>query len=341
MRRRRLAFSRLRDDVAVGRLFTELGPRFKSAPGRLSADPEDRLSARATPRAMAIVQLLDQPAGRARGEGAGRRGHGRREGEREEEDQGGTRRRRRRPPRTRNSSAPAPVALANRRPASFPRGGPFHFARRPPGASETAVSARRPVRVYALPMTAADVYICPRAAAGCARHVVRPPRRRVRAEAAARGRRGRRNLGRVRGLPCRQANGLGQPGQPRIPRRLGRARSAVARRPRGSITVALQIRRLMRPGAGPLGRVALAAEPRRGRDCDRVRRRRDVVRVSILPRAPTFARRRGAAPRVRAGRSRALFARSHRGPQEVVRRARARSRKAGCCRSKAPRPRWW
>ncbi len=31
--RRRLAFDRLRDDVAVGRLFTELGPRFKSRPG--------------------------------------------------------------------------------------------------------------------------------------------------------------------------------------------------------------------------------------------------------------------------------------------------------------------
>lgn len=31
--RRRLAFNRLRDDVAVGRLFTELGPRFKSRPG--------------------------------------------------------------------------------------------------------------------------------------------------------------------------------------------------------------------------------------------------------------------------------------------------------------------
>src|SRR5678809_156743 len=31
--RRRLAFDRLRDDAAVGRLFTELGPRFKSRPG--------------------------------------------------------------------------------------------------------------------------------------------------------------------------------------------------------------------------------------------------------------------------------------------------------------------
>jgi large subunit ribosomal protein L17 len=31
--KRRLAFDRLRDDAAVGRLFTELGPRFKSRPG--------------------------------------------------------------------------------------------------------------------------------------------------------------------------------------------------------------------------------------------------------------------------------------------------------------------
>lgn len=30
---RRLAFSRLRDDVAVGKLFTILGPRYKSRPG--------------------------------------------------------------------------------------------------------------------------------------------------------------------------------------------------------------------------------------------------------------------------------------------------------------------
>lgn len=31
--KRRLAFSRLRDDAAVGKLFTELGPRYQSRPG--------------------------------------------------------------------------------------------------------------------------------------------------------------------------------------------------------------------------------------------------------------------------------------------------------------------
>jgi large subunit ribosomal protein L17 len=57
---RRLAFSRLRDDVAVGRLFTELGPRFKSRPGgylrilKMGYRVGDSA-------AMAIVQLLDQP----------------------------------------------------------------------------------------------------------------------------------------------------------------------------------------------------------------------------------------------------------------------------------------
>jgi large subunit ribosomal protein L17 len=58
--RRRLAFDRLRDDAAVGRLFTELGPRFKSRPGGylriLKIGFRDGDSA-----PMAIVQLLDQP----------------------------------------------------------------------------------------------------------------------------------------------------------------------------------------------------------------------------------------------------------------------------------------
>ena len=43
---RRLAFDRLRDDKAVGVLFKELGPRFKSRPGRLPAHPQDRLPRR-------------------------------------------------------------------------------------------------------------------------------------------------------------------------------------------------------------------------------------------------------------------------------------------------------
>ena len=58
--RRRLAFDRLRDDVAVGKLFGELGPRFRSRPGgylrilKMGWRPGD-----AAP--MALVQLLDQP----------------------------------------------------------------------------------------------------------------------------------------------------------------------------------------------------------------------------------------------------------------------------------------
>ena len=58
--RRRLAFSRLRDDVAVGRLFGELGPRFKARPGgylrilKTGFRPGDSAP-------MALVQLLDKP----------------------------------------------------------------------------------------------------------------------------------------------------------------------------------------------------------------------------------------------------------------------------------------
>jgi len=58
--KRRLAFSRLRDEVAVGKLFNELGPRFKDRPGgylrilKIGRRPGD-----AAP--MALVQLLDQP----------------------------------------------------------------------------------------------------------------------------------------------------------------------------------------------------------------------------------------------------------------------------------------
>lgn len=57
---RRLAFDRLRDKEAVGKLFVELGPRFKARPGgylrilKMGFRPGD-----AAP--MAIVQLLDQP----------------------------------------------------------------------------------------------------------------------------------------------------------------------------------------------------------------------------------------------------------------------------------------
>lgn len=57
---RRLAFNRLRDKEAVGKLFTDLGPRFKDRPGgylrilKTGPRPGD-----AAP--MAIVQLVDGP----------------------------------------------------------------------------------------------------------------------------------------------------------------------------------------------------------------------------------------------------------------------------------------
>ena len=58
--RRRLAFDRLRDKKSVGKLFTELGPRFKERPGgylrimKIGNRPGD-----AAP--MALIQLLDSP----------------------------------------------------------------------------------------------------------------------------------------------------------------------------------------------------------------------------------------------------------------------------------------
>jgi large subunit ribosomal protein L17 len=57
---RRLAFDRLRDDNAVGVLFKELGPRFKSRPGGYLRIL--KIGFRVGDSApMAIVQLLDQP----------------------------------------------------------------------------------------------------------------------------------------------------------------------------------------------------------------------------------------------------------------------------------------
>jgi large subunit ribosomal protein L17 len=58
--RRRLAFDRLRDDVAVGKLFVELGPRFKDRPGGyLRILKMGWRAGDAAP--MALVQLLDRP----------------------------------------------------------------------------------------------------------------------------------------------------------------------------------------------------------------------------------------------------------------------------------------
>jgi large subunit ribosomal protein L17 len=58
--RRRLAFARLRDKVSVGKLFNELGPRFKERPGGYLRIL--KIGYRAGDSApMALVQLLDQP----------------------------------------------------------------------------------------------------------------------------------------------------------------------------------------------------------------------------------------------------------------------------------------
>ena len=58
--RRRLAFARLRDKAAVGKLFNELGPRFKDRPGGYLRIL--KIGFRAGDSApMALVQLLDQP----------------------------------------------------------------------------------------------------------------------------------------------------------------------------------------------------------------------------------------------------------------------------------------
>jgi len=57
---RRLAFSRLRDDSAVNKLFTEIGPRYRDRPGgylrilKNGFRPGDSAP-------MAIVELVDRP----------------------------------------------------------------------------------------------------------------------------------------------------------------------------------------------------------------------------------------------------------------------------------------
>ena len=58
--KRRLAFSRLRDKAVVGKLFSELGPRYKSRPGgyvrilKCGFRPGDKAP-------MAYVELVDRP----------------------------------------------------------------------------------------------------------------------------------------------------------------------------------------------------------------------------------------------------------------------------------------
>jgi large subunit ribosomal protein L17 len=58
--KRRLAFSRLRNDAAVGKLFNELGPRYKARPGGYLRIL--KCGFRAGDKApMAIVELVDRP----------------------------------------------------------------------------------------------------------------------------------------------------------------------------------------------------------------------------------------------------------------------------------------
>lgn len=58
--KRRLAFSRLRSDQAVGKLFNELGPRYKTRPGGYLRIL--KCGYRAGDKApMAIVELVDRP----------------------------------------------------------------------------------------------------------------------------------------------------------------------------------------------------------------------------------------------------------------------------------------
>jgi large subunit ribosomal protein L17 len=58
--RRRLAFARLRDEAAVGKLFNDLGPRFRERPGGYLRILKMGFR-RGDSAPMAVVQLLDQP----------------------------------------------------------------------------------------------------------------------------------------------------------------------------------------------------------------------------------------------------------------------------------------
>ncbi len=58
--RRRLAFNRLRDEAAVGKLFNDLGPRFRERPGGYLRILKMGFR-RGDAAPMAVVQLLDQP----------------------------------------------------------------------------------------------------------------------------------------------------------------------------------------------------------------------------------------------------------------------------------------
>ena len=69
MHKRRLAFARLRDKEVVGKLFNELGPRYKDRPGgylrilKCGFRPGDNAP-------MAYVELVDRPVGAETAEAA-------------------------------------------------------------------------------------------------------------------------------------------------------------------------------------------------------------------------------------------------------------------------------
>ncbi len=66
---RRVAFNRLRDRDAVGKLFNELGPRYRDRPGGyLRILKCDQRPGDAAP--MAIVELVDRPAAEGEAEAA-------------------------------------------------------------------------------------------------------------------------------------------------------------------------------------------------------------------------------------------------------------------------------
>ncbi|MGH8503139.1 MAG: 50S ribosomal protein L17 [Gammaproteobacteria bacterium] len=60
--RRRRAFAKLRDKEAVGKLFTELGPRYRARPGGYMRVLKYGFR-RGDNAAMAFVELVDRPAG--------------------------------------------------------------------------------------------------------------------------------------------------------------------------------------------------------------------------------------------------------------------------------------
>ena len=62
--KRRLAFSRLRSDAAVGKLFNELGPRYKERPGGYLRILKCGFRA-GDSAPMAIVELVDRPVDEA------------------------------------------------------------------------------------------------------------------------------------------------------------------------------------------------------------------------------------------------------------------------------------